>query len=646
MINSSNKVEDINKLFNIHNSANNINNNNNNISATTTINNNNNSDDDFDSNSTDLDLSFKPQDLTSAVRSLDAALKAHLITMCEWYASQNNINLDDSLNNSSNNKLPSSNSSVKGSNKINGKNIEVNFSRFSNHQHPEIQRKDSSKSSIELTLQQQQLQNNNNNISGSSERNNDKNIMEEDIMEDPSFGLTPQYGSRSRMRRNTRSSVGFVEIPNGKFKERSSEKVSCKNIDFSSYWNPRLFVENIIGDPKVSVTYNVTFDRDHLATVVEIRRVNGSFFEFMELNQFPFDYQDLTVTVVSELSVDMIDLSLDQLEKCGINAQAFSAEQEWSLEQNVSTWRRTVSKTINKVLVDFPGLSVAAKASRRPQFFIWNIIVIMMAICSLAFATFTVSLETPHFRLQLTYLLLLTTVTFKFVVNKSLPKISYLTYLDKYILGSMVILCCICIWHALVGSVIYPNLPKGNANNNNNITNCIYVQPLTTASQNATVAAVTATKTTTDSSMVNVASKTTILQSVDHFSVDENRSSQNCITTAAAVTTTAAPPNSNSSDYDGDNNYNNNNVATKCLSTRPPGATCIMIDRIALGILSSVYIFFHLIFVILIWRSRRDEDEATNAGQGCDNEDMSTSSDADSRNGIRINVDPATQTSI
>ena len=52
-----------------------------------------------------------------------------------------------------------------------------------------------------------------------------------------------------------------------------------------------------------------------------------------------------------------------------------------------------------------------------------------MAICSLAFATFTVGLETPQFRLQLTYILLLTTVTFKFVVNKSLPKISYLTYL-------------------------------------------------------------------------------------------------------------------------------------------------------------------------------------------------------------------------
>jgi len=49
----------------------------------------------------------------------------------------------------------------------------------------------------------------------------------------------------------------------------------------------------------------------------------------------------------------------------------------------------------------------------------------------MAFVTFTVALNTPHFRLQLTFILLLTTVTFKFVVNKSLPRISYLTYMVR-----------------------------------------------------------------------------------------------------------------------------------------------------------------------------------------------------------------------
>ena len=47
----------------------------------------------------------------------------------------------------------------------------------------------------------------------------------------------------------------------------------------------------------------------------------------------------------------------------------------------------------------------------------------------LAFATFSVSEAKPENRLQLSFTLVLTTITFKFVVNQNLPKISYLTYL-------------------------------------------------------------------------------------------------------------------------------------------------------------------------------------------------------------------------
>ena len=56
-------------------------------------------------------------------------------------------------------------------------------------------------------------------------------------------------------------------------------------------------------------------------------------------------------------------------------------------------------------------------------------IVQQSTICSLACLTFTVDHSLPQFRLQSTFFLLLTTVTFKFVVNKSLPRINYLTYM-------------------------------------------------------------------------------------------------------------------------------------------------------------------------------------------------------------------------
>ncbi len=52
-------------------------------------------------------------------------------------------------------------------------------------------------------------------------------------------------------------------------------------------------------------------------------------------------------------------------------------------------------------------------------------------ICSLAFTTFAVGRDKPQNRLQLSFTLVLTSVAFKFVVNQSLPKISYLTYLVR-----------------------------------------------------------------------------------------------------------------------------------------------------------------------------------------------------------------------
>lgn len=70
------------------------------------------------------------------------------------------------------------------------------------------------------------------------------------------------------------------------FSQQSQQEPNWEN-----YWNPKLFVENIYGEAKESVWYTLTFDENEKATVIERRRINGSFFEYMELNQFPFDTQ-------------------------------------------------------------------------------------------------------------------------------------------------------------------------------------------------------------------------------------------------------------------------------------------------------------------------------------------------------------------
>ncbi|BHF65115.1 hypothetical protein SprV_0200812400 [Sparganum proliferum] len=74
----------------------------------------------------------------------------------------------------------------------------------------------------------------------------------------------------------------------------------------------------------------------------------------------------------------------------------------------------------------------------------------LFMISGLAFATFAVSLDKAELRLRLSFTLILTSVTFKYVITQNLPRISYLTYTDKYVLMSLAILCIISVWHAVI----------------------------------------------------------------------------------------------------------------------------------------------------------------------------------------------------
>lgn len=70
---------------------------------------------------------------------------------------------------------------------------------------------------------------------------------------------------------------------------------TSEEVDWDQQWNPRLIIENVIGEAKDTAHMSFTLDRHGRATVCESRRVQGNFFEFMELNSFPFDSQVPTV---------------------------------------------------------------------------------------------------------------------------------------------------------------------------------------------------------------------------------------------------------------------------------------------------------------------------------------------------------------
>lgn len=72
----------------------------------------------------------------------------------------------------------------------------------------------------------------------------------------------------------------------------------------------------------------------------------------------------------------------------------------------------------------------------------------------LGFVPFSFPISTNHIRIQVTSLLILTSVNFRWIITKNLPTISYLTTLDKYGISALIFLVALCAWHGIISSSI------------------------------------------------------------------------------------------------------------------------------------------------------------------------------------------------
>lgn len=232
-------------------------------------------------------------------------------------------------------------------------------------------------------------------------------------------------------------------------------------IDFSKLWKPLLFIENIIGGDRGKEELTWQLDKGGRAWVFERRLLKGVFAETLELMDFPFDVQDLSIIVSSERTSLELDLEADPDEQCGISTPPFEEQGEWDLFRHVDTEKMSIVQGYGgSSPKSYPTFSCICKAARRPDYFYWNIFIVLYFINSLSFTTFCVDPKKAQFRLTMSFTLVLTTIQFKFVINRCVPKVSYLTYLDKYVLGSLMMICTSCIWHSGLDTVskAYPHL--------------------------------------------------------------------------------------------------------------------------------------------------------------------------------------------
>ena len=87
-------------------------------------------------------------------------------------------------------------------------------------------------------------------------------------------------------------------------------------------------------------------------------------------------FQDLTITVASELPSTEVDLVEDKDEHHVVNRQSFVDEQEWHLYVHTECDKKELVLDQADNSVKRSALSVKCRAARRPGYFVWNIFMI------------------------------------------------------------------------------------------------------------------------------------------------------------------------------------------------------------------------------------------------------------------------------
>ncbi|XP_078671027.1 gamma-aminobutyric acid receptor subunit beta-like [Branchiostoma floridae x Branchiostoma belcheri] len=187
--------------------------------------------------------------------------------------------------------------------------------------------------------------------------------------------------------------------------------------------------------------------------VHQFRKVWATFKANMDLTDFPFDHQKLTIQLMSGWSIKYVDLRKNYGSNDTINEDDFADGDQWTVSKYLECEHGTKTNLQSETFGVYPVYNITAHVQRKTAFYIWNTALILLLIMLVSFAVFSIPIEDLDRRLTNTFTLLLTTVAFKLVVSQYLPTVPYLTLLDKYVLRWIIFQCVVAALNAVTSAI-------------------------------------------------------------------------------------------------------------------------------------------------------------------------------------------------
>ena len=210
--------------------------------------------------------------------------------------------------------------------------------------------------------------------------------------------------------------------------ERFNEK---DVLPVTEVWTPTL---QIVNQQKIWPTFPEVVEVYPDGQVIYRQRVWGQFSMPFNLKDFPFDTQDFTVQFISIGRKEGEIKFIQSKETLSGLADEFS-QADWGILK----WEAKGQKYSPMKGTERDGFSLTFWAKRKTGYYIGKVIVPLVLIVMMSWAVFWIDPKDTGTQVGVAVTSMLTLIAYRFATDSLLPKVSYFTRMDYFILGSTIL---------------------------------------------------------------------------------------------------------------------------------------------------------------------------------------------------------------
>ena len=206
---------------------------------------------------------------------------------------------------------------------------------------------------------------------------------------------------------------------------------ATERVPLETVWNPRL---QIINQQSVSTTFPEQAEIAPDGTVITRQRYFGTFSAPLDLHDFPLDKQRFGIRmVVPGYGPDEVRLAPESADLAGgMRAETFSIA-DWDLgaiDAGPEPYQVTAGGR------EIGGYRLAFDGRRHIGFWAGKAFISVFIIVAMSWIVFWIDPKHVGPRLSVTVTSMLTLIAYRFLLAQMLPRLSYLTRMDFFLIGS------------------------------------------------------------------------------------------------------------------------------------------------------------------------------------------------------------------